>query len=135
MRKGVFSCSGFERVIKEMATVFIVEDEPVLHELYSAILERKGHSVIASAYDGEEAVEIYKQLNERPDSIIMDHRMPRKNGVEATKEILQINPEAKIVFVSADDMVKEKALAAGACRFRLKSFGIAELIEEIDSLI
>lgn len=118
-----------------MATVFIVEDEPLHQELYRIILERKGHSVIASAYDGEEAVEIYKQLNERPDITIMDYRMPRKNGVEATKEILQINPEAKIVFVSADDTVKEKALAAGACSFRLKPLRIEELIEEIDSLL
>ncbi|MBA5942718.1 MAG: response regulator [Methanophagales archaeon] len=93
------------------------------------------HSVIASAYDGEEAVEIYKELNERPDIIIMDHRMPRKNGIEATKEILQINSGAKIVFLSADDRVKEKAYAAGACSFRLKSFGMAELIEEIESAL
>ncbi len=50
--------------MNEMVTVFVVDDEPILHKLYHDILERKGRSVIAGAYDGEEAVEIYKQMNE-----------------------------------------------------------------------
>ena len=118
-----------------MVTVFVVDDEPTLHELYRILLKRKGHSVIASAYNGEEAVEIYKQMNEKPDVILMDYRMPLKNGIEATKEILEVDAEAKILFVSADDTVKEEAIAAGAYGFRLKTFEIEELIEDIENAV
>lgn len=55
----------------------------------------------------------------------------RKDGIEATKEILEVDPEAKILFVSADDSVKEEALAAGACNFIFKTFKIDVLIEGI----
>jgi YesN/AraC family two-component response regulator len=50
-----------------MVTVFVVDDEPVLHEIYRIMSCRsyKGHSVIAHAYDGEETVELYKQMSTR----------------------------------------------------------------------
>ncbi len=63
----------------------------------------------------------------------MDYRMPVKDGIVATKGILEVNPEAKILFVSADESVKEEALAAGACGFKLKTFKIDELIEDIEN--
>jgi len=90
------------------------------------------HSVIASAYGGEEAMEIYKQMNEKPDVILIDYRMPQKDVIEATKGILEVNPEARILFVSADESVEEEALATGACSFKLKTFKIKidELIED-----
>ena len=115
-----------------MVTVFVVDDEPALHKLYRILLEGKGHSVIGSAYNGEEAVDVYKQMNEKPDVILMDYRMPLKDGIEATKEILEVDAEARILFVSADDTVEEEAIAAGACGFKLKTFELDELIEDIE---
>jgi len=76
-------------------------------------------------------VKIYEQMNEKPDVILMDYRMPLKDGIKATKEILEVDPEARILFVSADDTVKEEAIAVGACGFRLKTFEIEELIKDI----
>ncbi|RJS73219.1 response regulator, partial [ANME-2 cluster archaeon] len=49
-----------------MATIFIVDDEPTLHELYGDILEIGGHEIVANAYDGDEAVEIFKRMSEPP---------------------------------------------------------------------
>ena len=63
-----------------MATIFIVDDEPTLHELYGDILEIGGHEIVANAYDGDEAVEIFKRMSEPPEVVIMDHRMPGKDG-------------------------------------------------------
>ena len=61
----------------------------------------------------------------------MDHRMPIKNGIEATKQILRINSGSKIIFTSADNSVKQEALSLGAKSFLDKPFSITELIDKI----
>ena len=118
-----------------MATIFIVDDEPMLHELYDAILEGGGHEIVANAYNGDEAVEIFKGMNDPPEIIIMDHRMPNKDGVETTKEILKINPNIKIIFASADAAVKADALNSGACSFLPKPFAMSDLLAGIEEMV
>jgi len=80
-------------------------------------LKLEGHEIVAKAFNGEEAINIYKNLQNAPDIILMDHRMPSKDGVEVTEEILSINPNSKIIFVSADYTVRDKALEVGAIDF------------------
>jgi len=118
-----------------MATIFIVDDEPVLHELYSSVLEIGGHEIVANAHDGDEAVEIFKGMNEHPDVIIMDHRMPNKNGIDATKEILEIKPDMNILFASADLNVEGDALESGARSFLSKPFAIADLLAMVEEMV
>lgn len=118
-----------------MATIFIVDDEPTLHELYGDILEIGGHEIVANAYDGDEAVEIFKRMSEPPEVVIMDHRMPGKDGIETTKEILEINPDIKILFASADAAIKNDALESGACNFLSKPFAIGDLLAEIEEML
>jgi len=115
-----------------MARIFIVDDEQFILELYRDVLTLKGHAILAVAYDGEEAVRRYRAFNEKPDIVLMDHRMPLKNGVEATREILQMNPDAIIIFGSADVFAESEALAAGAKAFLPKPFRIDELLEVVD---
>ena len=118
-----------------MATIFIVDDEPMLHELYDAILEMGGHEIVANAYNGDEAVEIFKGMDEPPEVMIMDHRMPNKDGVETTKEILKINPNIKIIFASADTAVRNDALNSGARSFLSKPFTMSDLLERIEGMV
>lgn len=118
-----------------MATIFIVDDEPALHELYSTFLEMNGHEIVADAYDGNEAVKMFRSMDMPPEIVIMDHRMPNKNGIEATKEIREINSNVKIILASADDMVEDSALEAGACRFMLKPFNVMNLLAEIGEIV
>ncbi len=118
-----------------MATIFIVDDEVILHRLYKDVFAIKGHQVVADAYDGEEAVRIYKEMDPKPDVIILDHRMPNKDGLDAMREILQINPDAKIVFISADAKIKDKALDQGAASFGLKPVTIRHMLELVDAAI
>ncbi len=61
--------------------------------------------------------------------------MPIKNGIEATKEILQINSNTKIIFTSADEDVKEEALSIGAFSFIDKPFDFDLLIDNIKKAI
>ena len=117
-----------------MARIFIVDDEPMLHELYDAILESNGHEIVANAYNGDEAVEIFRGMAEPPEIIIMDHRMPNKDGVETTKEILKINLNTKILFASADTAVRDAALASGVRSFLSKPFAMADLLTKIEEM-
>ncbi len=96
-----------------------------------------GFNIVGMANNGEEAIGLFKKLlstNEIPDVIIMDHRMPIKNGLEATKEILQINKSVKIIFASADESIKEFAFSAGAYSFIEKPFRFSFMVEEINKI-
>ena len=117
-----------------MTSVVIVDDEPFIYQLYKDILEFNGYQVMAEAYDGLEAVEIYSSLEKKPDVIIMDHRMPNKDGVDTTLMIKEINPAAKIIFASADSTIRERALNAGANGFLSKPFQINELVTALDEV-
>ena len=114
-----------------MTSVLIVDDELFIVELYRDILQLRGYKVVGTAFDGEEAIRRYNDTNEKPDIIIMDHRMPVMNGVEATKEIMRINPMQKVIFVSADVLVEKEAREAGATEFLPKPFRMDDLIEKM----
>jgi len=114
-----------------IATVFLVDDEKFIVDLYRDILEANGHTVVAVASDGEEAVQKYKDMKEKPVIIIMDQRMPVKDGMSATQEILRMDPSATIFFGSADLHIEKEAIAAGAKGFLLKPFRIEELLAAI----
>jgi len=82
-----------------------------------------------------EAVCKYKSFSKKPDIILMDHRMPIKNGIETFKEILKINNNAKIIFVSADNSIKNDVLSLGATDFLCKPFNIEKLIQSIKNAL
>ena len=95
----------------------------------------KGISVIASAYDGAEAVILFNTLKPRPDILLMDYRMPIKDGVSATREITNIDPNTKIIFLSADETARDQALAAGATSFLVKPVRFTHLLKTIDDVL
>ena len=74
---------------------------------------------------------MFKSFLKKPDIILMDHRMPIKNGIEASKEIMKIDGKTKIIFLSADNSIKEEALSIGVIKFRDKPFSIKQLINDI----
>ncbi len=93
-----------------------------------------GIEVKGIASNGEIAVDMFKSFNPKPEIILMDYRMPLKNGLEATIEILQIDPNTKIIFASADISVKEKAIALGAIEFLEKPFSIQTVLNIINKI-
>lgn len=118
-----------------MIKVFIVEDEPNILFLYQDMVSVIGFEVVGTAKDGEMALKQYKEFNSKPDLIIMDHRMPKKEGIETTKEILSLHPEAKVLFASADNTVRDEAFAVGAVGFLSKPFTLQRLKEKILEII
>lgn len=118
-------------------TILIVDDEPILHELLRDIFELNGYEVVGDAYDGVEALRVYRTLAlsyKSPDVVIMDHRMPRKDGVETAVEMLEIDGSTKILFASADESARERALGIGAVGFIKKPFKIPEILGAVKKL-
>ena len=72
-----------------MIKIFIVDDDESLQRLYKLILKEAGFEVIETAINGKEAIEKYNKLEIKPDIILMDHRMPGKNGLDSMVEILK----------------------------------------------
>lgn len=102
-----------------------------LQRIYLEILTTFGYEIIDTAINGDEAVEKFKSFLNKPDIIIMDYRMPLKNGIEATKEIVKIDSDTKIIFASADSTVETLALSVGAISFLEKPFDIEKLVNLI----
>jgi len=78
---------------------------------------------------------MFKSFSNNPKVILMDQRMPKMSGIEASKLILQIDNRVKIIFISADTTVKEEAISIGAFLFIDKIFSIDELIDAINRAI
>ncbi len=117
-----------------MTIILIVEDDLAISHLYAQILETMGLQTI-SVNNGKEAVDLYISLSDKPDIILMDHRMPIKNGIEASKEILEIDNQSKIIFLSADSSIENDVLSIGAKKFIKKPFSIKELIKSIKKIL
>lgn len=117
-----------------MTIILIVEDDFAIALLYEKILETMGIQTI-SANNGKEAADLYISLSDKPDIILMDHRMPIKNGIEASKEILEIDNQSKIIFLSADSSLENDVLSIGAKKFIKKPFSIKELIKSIKKIL
>ena len=93
-----------------MATVMIVDDDGFVHKVFERMMNLLGHTVVANAYDGTDAVDQYISMNPKPDIIIMDQRMPVMSGIQATNKILDINPSALVIFVSADESISHETV-------------------------
>jgi DNA-binding NarL/FixJ family response regulator len=114
--------------------LMVVDDDPFLIELFEAASGIYEMKVAGIATDGKEALEVYPRISPPPDIVIMDQRMPNMCGVECTKRLLQMDPSAKIVFVSGEPRVKSEALAAGAIAFMEKPFAMRKLMEVLTML-
>jgi CheY-like chemotaxis protein len=131
---GGYTSSKGDRDSNVMARIFVVDDEEFIRELYKDMFESKGYTVF-SAGSGEEAIESFRTMKAKPDAIIMDHRMPGKDGIQTTKEILNLDPSIPIIFSSADEQVREEAIKAGAVSFWTKPFPLGMLIDATTDLL
>lgn len=107
---------------RKSGTVLIVDDELFFRTLLGTMLRTAGYTVIAEAADGVAGVDAYSL--HRPTVAILDIYMPRKNGFDATRDILAMDPQAKVIICSGlgyDEDVKA-ALALGAREVILKPF-------------
>ncbi len=120
-----------------MATIFIIDDEETIQFLYKEGLSLEGHKIIGTAHDGSKAIEDINKLKKYPDIIILDHRMPIKNGLDTLKEMkrYKIIAKSKILFITADPTVREEASKLGVTSFIQKPFSIIKLGKMISEIV
>ncbi|HEX7827212.1 MAG TPA: ANTAR domain-containing response regulator [Mycobacterium sp.] len=111
--------------------VLIAEDEALIRLDLAEMLREEGYDVVGEAGDGQEAVELAEKL--LPDLVIMDVKMPRRDGIDAATEIAakRIAPIVVLTAFSQRDLV-ERARDAGAMAYLVKPFSITDLIPAIE---
>ena len=118
-----------------MANIIVVDDSLFMRQILKELITGMGHVIIGEAEDGYEAVMRYSEL--RPDMITMDINMPKMSGVTALKEILKIDPKAKVLICSAlgqQSMITE-AIRAGAKDFVVKPIQNERVVKAIQNVL
>jgi two-component system chemotaxis response regulator CheY len=105
-----------------MKKVLIVDDAAFMRVSIKNMLTKNGYEVIGEAENGKVAIQKYQELS--PDIVTMDITMPEMDGLQSLKKILEIDPSANVIMVSAmgqESMVRE-AVQSGAKGFIVKPF-------------
>lgn len=108
--------------------VLIVDDALIMRKRIREIAEEAGWTVAGEARDGQEALTQFE--NEKPDLVTLDIVMPKMDGVTALKKIVSVDPQARVVMVSAVNQKEKLAecIRAGAIDFIVKPFEKASLL-------
>ena len=116
----------------ERIRVMIVDDHSIVRVGLKQVLEQSGEfEVVGQAADGEEAVRVAADVS--PDVVVMDVIMPKKDGVEACREIMESAPETRVLMLTAsteDDAVVE-AVAADATEYLQKETDREQLLSAV----
>jgi len=111
----------------KMPRVIVIDDDKDSVETLSALLQQKGVDVVGIGFDGKDALDLYVQ--EKPDFVILDMKMPEYDGPYAINKIKEIDPNAKIIAVTA---YTDYQFKAGDVLASLKKpYEISELLKVI----
>ncbi len=113
--------------------LLVVDDAQYVLKALRDTLEARGYEVY-DAVNGEEALPKYMEVN--PDVVLMDILMPKMDGISATKNIIDYDPDAKIIAVTAVGKrgLEKECIEAGASGFVMKPFKTKDLLNAINSL-
>ncbi len=112
-----------------------MDDAIFMRKMIADILEGSGMEIVGEADTGAVAVEKYSELS--PDLVTMDIIMPEMNGIDAVKNIIASDPQAKIVMCSAlgQQALVQDALGAGAKDFLIKPFNPSRVVEVVTKIL
>jgi len=114
-----------------MKRVLIVDDAAFMRISLQMLLKRHDFEVVGEAENGNMAVKKYKEC--QPDIVTMDITMPECSGIDALKEIMKIDPEAKVVMISGmgQEKLVRDAIMAGAKSFIVKPYKEERVIQAL----
>ena len=115
--------------------VLVVDDSMFVAKQLGQILSSEGYEIIATAADGKEGVDKYKELCPNVDLVTMDITMPRMDGITALEQIMTFDKNARVVMVSAlgkEELVK-KSLLLGAKNYIIKPLDRKKVLERISA--
>ena len=118
-----------------MKRVLITDDAAFMRMSLKRILDKNGFEIAGEAENGRIAVSKYKEL--KPDIVTMDITMPEMSGLEALKSIKEIDPEAKVVVISAmgQEVMVREAIMLGAKSFIVKPFKDDHVIKTLNKVL
>ncbi|MCS6767819.1 MAG: response regulator [Candidatus Nitrosocaldus sp.] len=107
---------------KNLIKIMVVDDAAFMRIVLKDILKNLGYTNIIEAPDGLAAIEQYKKF--KPDLVTMDVNMPKMDGIQALKQIVKINPMAKVIMVTAVEQryIVQEAIRNGAKDYIVKPF-------------
>lgn len=117
--------------------VLVVDDSMFVAKQLTQILSSDGYEIVATAQDGKEGVDKYKELCPNVDLVTMDITMPRMDGITALEQIIAFDKNAKVVMVSAlgkEELVK-KSLLSGAKNYIVKPLDRKKVLERISAAL
>jgi len=122
-------------VNKKNPTILIVDDALFTRTMLRNILTENGFKAVVEAETGTEAIWAYERW--QPDLVIMDINMPEMDGMTAIGNIMNIDPEARIIICSAlgEPHLMKEALEVGVIEFIMKPFQPEKVIEAIDKAL
>ncbi|MFD4535414.1 response regulator [Kitasatospora sp. NPDC058397] len=115
--------------------ILIADDEALLRMAFSTVLEAQPDMApVGEAADGAQAIRLAREL--RPDVVLMDVRMPGIDGIEATRQVIRISPQSRVLILTTFDLDEYAfaGLGAGASGFLLKNTRPEELLTAIRSV-
>ncbi len=114
-----------------MARVLVVDDAAFMRKMVSDALAKGGHEVVGEAGNGVEAISQFQAL--KPDLMTLDITMPEKDGLEALREIIALDPKARVVMCSAlgQEAKVLESIKLGAKDFVVKPFQADRVIEAV----
>jgi two-component system chemotaxis response regulator CheY len=120
---------------KTMKRVLIVDDASVVRLLIKKVLVKGGFEIVGEAVNGVDALAKYKEL--KPDIVTMDITMPEADGIQATKDIIAFDPNAKIVMLSGIDQKEMlwQAIKSGASSYIVKPFENDRILSTLNDVI
>ena len=115
--------------------VLVCDDAIFMRTMIGDILSGAGYEVVGEAETGLQAIERYKQL--KPDLVTMDIVMPDMGGIDAVREIVKDDPNAKILMCSAmgQQALVVEAIQAGAKDFVVKPFQPSRVLEAVQRVL
>ena len=116
-------------------TVLVCDDAIFMRTMISDILAQAGFEIVEEAETGVQAVERYKQL--KPELVTMDIVMPDMGGIDAVREIVKFDPEARVLMCSAmgQQALVVEAIQAGAKDFVVKPFQPSRVLEAVQRVL
>jgi len=115
--------------------ILVIDDSPFIFKAVKKALEPNGFEVVDSAANGKIGIEMYEKIS--PDLITLDVTMPVMDGIQTARALININPDVKIVMLSAmgDDVLLNEAKSLGIKQFVRKPFKPEELISAVQSIL